>query len=270
MPRAEDHHHQQHQQGEKPVDRHEVRQDDQRRNRCHRNWRRQSPQRRVRDVPAIQLSEGQQVQCGGQHPEPRRHHHRMHIDRRALRHVTEHQERAQLEQERFAKVDQGNVGRDPHDLRERQAKEQRRYEHEKTGDRPSDTNVEQRHARRECLPDPDHRAQRADLNRNRQGYPERNEERTRRVDVIAAAHHVMPHLVGPEDGEDRQAVPESRRQTTPLQPDSTPAEVRRVREIMDISGEGRGRQRQDKEQHVQPLTVLKLAVGDGRTEADRA
>ena len=59
-------------------------------------------QRRVRDVPAIQLAEGQEVQRGREHPEPRGEDHGVGVEGLAVRNGAERHPRNESEEKRFA------------------------------------------------------------------------------------------------------------------------------------------------------------------------
>ena len=127
-------------------------------------------ERRVGDVPAIELAERQQVQRRGQHPEPGCQHHRMQVDDRALRDGAEDQPPHRAEEQRLADDDErfgrgGTVTRATAYMPENE----RRDQHDEAGDRAGDADVEEDLARRKGLADPDDRAQRPDLQRSGAG-----------------------------------------------------------------------------------------------------
>ena len=67
----------------------------------------------------------------------------------------------ELEEQRLAEEEDAALGRLRHHVRQGHAEEQRGDEHDETGDRAGDADVEQHLAGRESLADPDDRAQRA-------------------------------------------------------------------------------------------------------------
>ena len=80
---------------------------------------------------------------------------------------------------------------------------------------------------RERFADPDDRAERAGQEEQRR---QRNEVGKRRVDVVAAAEQVVPHLVRAENAEQRAAVPEALQQQRPVERRPAAAENSRQNE----------------------------------------
>ncbi len=109
-------------------------------------------------MPAVQLSVGQQIyRCddGGQ---PRGKPNRMEHYIPAGGNRTETKTVQPLEQQRVA--ERQAAGRHRTDVRQEQARDEERQEHDESGDRPGDADVENRLSRRERLPDADHGAER--------------------------------------------------------------------------------------------------------------
>ena len=137
------------------------------------------------------------------------------------------------------------------------------------GDQPGDCDVEERRAAGERLTYLDHRAERAGQRRKRQ------EEGQRRVDAVAAAGDVMPHLVRAENPEDGGAVTEGVGAERPEQhaPDREETrvpgrrgyrpgpEVGDERGIMVDAKHSRRDDRHQEQQDVQPPPVLEPAEG---------
>ena len=186
---------------------------DDRESECHSHHGTGHPQRTrsqhgVADVAAIQLCNGKQVERGGQQPEPGGEGHRMHVDGEAVWDGPEDQPRRGLEQQRFAQFHQAAlILGEAHDLRQRQARKERRYGDRHAGERSGDADVEQGHTRGEARPDADERPERAG-----QGQGHGQEVGPGGVDPVVAAGQHMAHLMAAQDGQDCQAVPESGQQ----------------------------------------------------------
>jgi len=186
-------------------------------------------------VPAVELAQRQQVERRQQHTKPRRQRHRVKQDGPAQ--AAFHQRRAdRLQQERHPHPPEGQADRRAElDRRQQQPDHKQRQRHDQPGQRPADPHVEQRPARLERATDEDHRTQRAQAAGDRQ----RDEERQRDLDPVAARGHVMAHLVHAQDEQQRQGERPARRQRL-RQPQSRAVEQDR----RGIHRGGDGRQQQ--------------------------
>jgi hypothetical protein len=99
-------------------------------------------------------------------------------------------------------------------------------------------------ARREGNADLDHRPQRPRQRRKR------DEEGKRGVDVVTAAHEVVPHLVRAENPQYRGAVSKGHPHAQRVDPRSPRAEVGRERDIMTDAQRGRRPDGQHEQQDV--------------------
>src|SRR4029079_7638319 len=228
-------------------------------------------ERRVGEMAAIELAEGEQVPRRRQHAEPRGEDDRMDVHRRAVGNVAELQPGRQLEQQRLAERVAVHVRRHRLHVRQRHAPEQQRDEDDEAADRAGHGDVEQRLASRERLADLERRAERPRQRRERQ------EEGERGVDVVAPAGEVMPHLVRAEDAGDggavREPVPEEGVEDEPdrRRPVHLTRNANRRQEVArpEIRGKGGIMIRaersgapacREEEQDVQPPPVLKPAA----------
>jgi competence protein ComEC len=168
-----------------------------------------SPRRQgVQHVPAIELSDRQEIERRGKETEPRGGEARVEPDRN-LRVDAEIERVQPLEQEAGGQTDVARLWRPRHQRRMPEAVEQHRDRDHEAGDRPRDPDIEQRAPVRERRPDADDGPERAEKVGTGQ------EEGERGVDPIQPAGDVVPHLVRAEDQQDggrvRQSVEPGRR-----------------------------------------------------------
>ena len=142
--------------------------------------------------------------------------------------------------------------------------DERRHEHDESGDRAGDADVEQNLACRERLADSDDGAERADLEADGTEI-ERQKVRQRRVELVAPARQVVAHLVRAQDGQNRRAVPEAVDKRAPLgHVHAHPAKVRQEREIAVLADQRGGDERDEEERDVFPPDVLEAPAWLGR------
>ena len=229
------------------------------RDRRDRNRRGPAAERGVGDVPAIELSEGQQVQRCRQHPEPRGEHHRMDVDRIAVAHRDRYiAMRGQLEEQRLAKIQDAALRWAPARRSTGSCRRTAPARARRTRAIGPATPMSNRIlAGRERFPNLDDRAERPGQEQQRR---HRNEVGKRRVDVVSSAEQVVPHLVGAENAEQRAAVPEALKEDAPSRAAPAGRELGHEREIMQGTGHGGADDGQEEQQHVQPQPALELAA----------
>ena len=199
---------------------------------------------RVQHVATVQLPDRQQVQRGGEQPEPGGDEERMERDGHPLGRLEE--ERVQERQEEARR--QSHVPRrrgDRDDGRTGQTVDEDRQERHESGDRPGDPDVEQGAPGGEGGADPDHRAERAEQVRSGK------EVRERGIDPVQPAGDVMPHLVAAEDEQGGEGI----RQTGPpgaRRPEDPEEELERerLRPREHHPHDGRRQERQQEEEQV--------------------
>ena len=181
----------------------------QRRHGSERDKRASSSEHGVRNVAAVELPDGKQVERGGEHPEPRCEGHRMHVDRVAVRWRSPAQPRDGLKQQRFAKLHEVRAGRQRRHSGEAHTEQQQRNSDHEAGDRPGNADVEELALARNRLTDANERAEGAEqqLGRRRQEIGKRG------VDAVVPARVIVAELVRAEDGQRGCAVPQAVEQT---------------------------------------------------------
>ena len=170
-------------------------------------------QRRVENMPAVQLGDRQQVQHRHQHPHPAREGDGMDTHGRRS---TEHQP---LDQQRDQRVAQRNLGTaaevhgEPrcsrlhrHGVTQRQSGGEHRQRDQESGDRSGHADVEQLAAIGQHRAQPDERAHGAD---ERREHRHGNEVRGRDVQLIAARDHIVAELVAQQNGQEGSGKRES-------------------------------------------------------------
>ena len=146
----------------------------------------------VQHVPAVELADRQEVERGGEQPEPGGGERRVQ-PHRSLRTDREEEGIEPVEQEAGRQADVTGVRRLRGDRGVRQPVEQDRDGGHEPGDRPGHADVEQRLPGGERRADADHGAECPEQVRTGQ------KERQRGIDPVQAAGDVVPHLVGPEN-----------------------------------------------------------------------
>lgn len=198
----------------------------------------------VEHVTAIELPDRQQVQRGGEQPEPGGDEQRMQADGHArLRAEEERVQERQQEARRQRDVPGGRGSGD--DGRAQQAVQENRDEGHEPGDRPGDPHVEQCAAGGERGTDPDHRAERAEQVRTRQEVGEGG------VDAIEPAGDVVPHLVTTEYEQGGKGVRQAA-DPRPRRPDDALEQIHRKRlgGGQDRPRQGRGQKGQEEQDQV--------------------
>jgi competence protein ComEC len=200
----------------------------------------------VQHVPAVELADRQEVERGGEQPEPGGYEQGMEVNRAPGSRIEEERVEDRQEQTRGESDLPGErrrVGR----CRQDQSVEEDRKERHEAGDWSRDPDVEQGAPRRERRADPDDGAEGAEEIRPRQ------EEGEGGVDAIQPARHVVPHLVAAEDEEGRQGV---RKPGPPglRMPQGARHELERERRVprQHRPHDGRRAQRQQEEPEVDP------------------
>jgi competence protein ComEC len=155
---------------------------------------------RVEDVAAVKLSHRQEIEPGGQEPDPGRHEGRMEPHHVPGLQAGEGQRIEQLEQQAGGEADLARARRQPRDGRVRETVGQDRQGDDEPGDRSGDADVEQGAARGDGGADPDHGAEGAQKRRAGDEIGQGG------ADPVAPAGDVVPHLVRAEDQDDRDGV----------------------------------------------------------------
>jgi competence protein ComEC len=157
----------------------------------------------VEHVPAIQLADGQQVERGGEQPEPCGREDRVQLHGCARMEVEEDRVEP-MQEEAIGQADRAGPRREgDHGRMDQPVVEdwERRREPRK---RPGDADVEEGAPARERRPNPYDRSERSEEVRSGQ------EERERGLDAIVPAGDVVPHLVRPQDEQDGGGVRQPR------------------------------------------------------------
>jgi beta-lactamase superfamily II metal-dependent hydrolase len=165
-----------------------------------------APGESVYRVPAVELSDGEQVERGHEESDPAR------ADPPVDGQVARFDERAlqQGEQERLTEAGSGRGVRPPGEdldrFRTKQTEYENGYRYGESRDRARSGHVEQGPPVGDPPADPDHGAE------GPQGRHTRQEERKRGGNPVETARRVVPHLVRPEDGERPKRVPPTGRE----------------------------------------------------------
>ena len=154
-------------------------------------------------MPAVELSDGEQVQRCGEEAEPCGKRHRMEIDGESGRGRAQDEPRHRAKQGWLSEFHALKVGRQEDDIREGHADHQHWHRHDEPGDRTGDADVEELTLDRDRLPDPDERAQGSRQDGRGQEIGQRG------VDAVVTAGEVVTHFVAAQNRQDRQAVPET-------------------------------------------------------------
>jgi hypothetical protein len=153
-------------------------------------------QESVGRVSAVELADGDEVQRREEEAEPGGESDGAYVEVVALGEVRPDRGREPLEEEGLAEADAGLGGKGRPGSRCRDTDDERGEDHEETGERSSETDIDQGLPVREARLDDDERAKSAD-----EGERKRNKEGKRGVDPIVSGGPVVAHLVGQDDGE---------------------------------------------------------------------
>lgn len=153
----------------------------------------------VQHVPAVQLSDRQEIEGGRKQSQPGRRECRVELDRH-VRPQVEEPGVQQLQDETGCQDDGPRLQRSAGRGGARQAIQEDRKRHDKACNGTGHPDVEQGAAVGEGGADADDGAEGPEQVRSRK------EERQGRLDAVVPAGHVMPHLVGPEDRQHAECV----------------------------------------------------------------
>ena len=188
----------------------------------------------------------------------------MQVDDHSRRDWAEHQPPHRPEEWRLANQHQRFGWRRNRQLGHVHPGDERRHEHDESGDRARHADVEQNLACRERLADSNDRAKRANLEADGTEI-ERQKIRQRRIELVAPARQVVAHLVRAQDGENRRAIPEAVEKCAPLgQVHAHSAKLRQEREIAELADQRGGDKRDEEERDVFPPDVLETPAWLGR------
>jgi competence protein ComEC len=162
-----------------------------------------SPRRQGIDhVSAVELSYRQEVERGGEQPEPRRHHEGVQLNRLPGIRVEE-QAVGEIQEKTRGECDLTRGGRGAGDGRMPQPVPEEREKRREAGERSRHADVEEGPAVVERRADADHRPEGSEQ------VGARQEKRQGRIDPIVAAGDVVPHFVRAQDADGSQREGES-------------------------------------------------------------